>query len=409
MRAAPLPGSNSETVRRDNLSAVLREVHLAGHRSRSELVARTGLNRSTVGAIVTELVDAGLAREERADSLGAPGRPSPLVHAAGDGAVVLAIGLAVHSLSAAIVGLGGVIHERARIERDERRLSLDDTLRDLTAMCRPLLDRPVVRDRLVGVGVAAVGPVRSVDGFVHFAPNLGWTAVPLADVIADTFHLDVPVAVRNEADLSARAEHLRGAGVGIDDLVYLSCEVGVGGGIVVGGRPLVGSGGYAGEVGHMTVDPDGRPCGCGSRGCWETEVGERAMLRNAGRDPDGGPAAVEALLDDLARGDATARTALDSVARWLGIGLAGLVNVFDPRIVVLGGWFGRMAPCILPGVRHELDARALALTRAPVPVVPGRLGTDAPLIGAAERALEPLLADPLRHAPRLRAKGAAMA
>jgi predicted NBD/HSP70 family sugar kinase len=101
---------------------------------------------------------------------------------------------------------------------------------------------------------------------------------------------------------------------------------------------------------------------------------------------------------------------LERVARWLGIGLAGLVNLLDPRLVVLGGWFGRMSPLIMDGVRRELDARALALTRAPVPVVPGRLGADAPLVGAAERALEPLLGDPLRYAPALlrRRKGAAV-
>src|SRR4029078_1714197 len=120
-----------------------------------------------------------------------------------------------------------------------------------------------------------------------------------------TFETEVPVVVRNEADLGARAEHLRGAGGGGDDLVYLSCDVGVGGGIITGGRPLVGSLGYAGEVGHVSVNPDGWLCGCGSPGCWETEVGERALLRNAGRDPDAGPREVESVLRAAETDDVT--------------------------------------------------------------------------------------------------------
>lgn len=401
MRGAPSPGSNSESIRRDNLSAILREIHLAGPRTRSDLVARTGLNRSTVADLVAELADHGLAHEERGDSLGSPGRPSPMVHATSQGALVLAIGIAVHWLTVAVVGLGGEVIDRVRRDRPHGPPTLDQTFEDLLEMSRPLLAQAGVRGRLVGIGVAAVGPVRSQDGFVHFAPNLGWSAVPLAERVARTFETNVPVVVRNEADLGARAEHLRGAGAGVDDLVYLSCDVGVGGGIITGGRPLVGSWGYAGEVGHMSVNPDGHRCGCGSRGCWETEVGERALLRNAGRDPDAGPREVDLVLRAAEAGEEPALGSVQAVGRWLGIGICGLVNIFDPRLVVLGGLFGRMAPIVMPIVHAELAARALSVDREQVSVVASRLGDDAPVLGAAERAFEPLLADPLRYAPGL--------
>jgi predicted NBD/HSP70 family sugar kinase len=131
-------------------------------------------------------------------------------------------------------------------------------------------------------------------------------------------------------------------------------------------------------------------------------VGERALLRNAGRDPDGGPDEASAVLRDAEQGSAKALGALTDVGRWLGLGLAGLINVFDPQIVVLGGLFGRMAPWTLPPAREQLGQRALALTREPVEIVVSRLGVDAPIIGAAERALEPLLADPLRPPPSRR-------
>jgi predicted NBD/HSP70 family sugar kinase len=400
VRTAVTAGANSETIRRDNLSTILREVHLWGPRSRSDLVAVTGLNRSTVGDLVAELADRGLVREQRGDSLGSPGRPSPTVHAAPDGAVVLAVSIAVHWLTVAIVGLGGHVLDRVRRDRAGAPPTLDQTLAEALDMGRSMLQRPGVRDRLVGVGVAAVGPVRSEDGYVHFAPNLGWTAVPMAERIARLFGLDVPVVVRNEADLGARAEHLRGAGVGVDDLIYLSCDVGVGAGIMTGGRPLVGARGYAGEVGHVAVDPDGAACGCGSRGCWETVVGERALLRAAGRDPDGGPREVHAVLRAAEAGEPVAEAAVLALGRWLGIGSAGLVNVFDPRVVVLGGLFARLAPLVREPMDAELATRVMSVSREPVRVVASPLGDDAPLLGAAERAFEPLLADPMRWSPR---------
>jgi predicted NBD/HSP70 family sugar kinase len=302
----------------------------------------------------------------------------------------------------AVEGLRGVDHPRARVELPPGRTTIDETLERMRELSGQILAGSTFGDRLVGIGVAAVGAVRSSDGFVHFAPNLDWSNVPMMELVAGKLELGVPVVVRNEADLGARAEHLRGAGAGFDDLIYLSCDVGVGGGIITAGRPLVGASGYAGEVGHYPVNPDGWLCGCGSRGCWETEVGERALLRNAGRDPDGGPDEANAVLRDAEQGSPRALAALASVGRWLGLGMSGLINVFDPQIVVLGGLFGRMAPWTLPMAREQLEARALAITREPVEIVVSRLGVDAPIIGAAERALEPLLADPLRPRPTRR-------
>jgi predicted NBD/HSP70 family sugar kinase len=409
VRTAPFQGSNSETIRRDNLSAVLREVHVRGPRTRSELVAHTGLNRSTVAGIIAELSDRRLVYEEPGDRLGMPGRPSPLVKVVPDGAVVLGIEIAVHSLAVAIVGLGGVVHDRTRVALPHGRPTLEETLERMHDLSSSLLEHSTVPDRLVGVGVAAVGAVRSKDGFVHLAPNLDWSTVPMAELVRRRLELDVPVVVRNEADLGARAEHLRGAGIGFDDLIYLSCDVGVGGGIITGGRPLVGASGYAGEVGHFPLNPDGWPCGCGSRGCWETEVGERALLRNAGRDPDGGPDEVDSVLLEAEAGSLVALSALTDVGRWLGLGLAGLINVFDPEVVVLGGLFGRMAPYTLSTVRQQLDDRALAITREPVGIVVAQLGIDAPVLGAAERAFEPLLLDPLRAPARVHEIGPALA
>ncbi len=168
---------------------------------------------------------------------------------------------------------------------------------------------------------------------------------------------------------------------------------------MIDGRTLEGAAGYAGEVGHIPVNPTGVPCACGSIGCWETEVGERALLLRAGRDPDGGRAAVSAVIGAARAGEPQALDAMEHVGTWLGTGLAGLVNIFNPSVVVLGGLFERIHPLVSGHVERALATRALPASREHVTVFPAYLGIDAPVLGAAELAFEPLLADP---ATRLR-------
>ncbi len=254
-------------------------------------------------------------------------------------------------------------------------------------------------EAVVGVGVAIVGVVRRSDGMVSMAPNLGWRDVPLGERLRAALELDAPVRVANEADLGALAEHRRGAAVGARAVLYVTGEVGVGGNLVQDGEPLVGAAGYAGEIGHMPVNPSGTRCGCGSVGCWETEIGERAMLARAGRRPDGGREAVSEVIAAARNGERRALAAMDHVGSWLGIGLVGLVNVFNPTLVVLGGTFERIHPLIADRVNEMLDERALRASRELVSIVPASLGVDAPVLGAAELAFESFIADP---ASRLR-------
>jgi predicted NBD/HSP70 family sugar kinase len=218
--------------------------------------------------------------------------------------------------------------------------------------------------------------------------------VPIADIISRRLRLDVPVSVANDGDLGALAEHRRGAAVGVDNLLYVAGEVGVGGGVIVDGRPLAGAGGYAGEIGHVPVNPAGSECRCGSRGCWETEVGERALLRRAGRRPTAGRAAMDDVLSAAAAGSKVELHALTETGEWLGIGLAGLVNIFNPSLIVLGSIFGRMYPFVSAQVEAALGRGAMRAPREMARVLPAALGADAPLLGAAELAFEPLLVDP---------------
>ncbi len=387
-------GLRSETVRRANLGAIVRELHATGPLSRSELVARTGLTRSAIRGHLGELVADGLVSERRAVPLGMPGRPSPLVCPEPTSAVVLALDIEVDSLAAALIGLGGEVLEHVRVDRPRGHSSLAAVVDDLAELAAVVRSRRTPQLPEIGIGVAVVGVVRRADGLVSMAPNLGWTDEPLGERLATVLGDDVPMWIANEADLGALAEVRRGAAVGADHILFVSGEVGVGGGLIVDGRAFTGVAGYGGEIGHMLVNPEGRACRCGAMGCWETEVGAVSLLRRAGRAPLGGRSEIEELLADAQAGSPIALAALAETGRWLGRGLAGLVNLLNPRLVVFGGLFGRIHPFVASIVDEELDASALAAPRRLVRQVAGALGDEAPLRGAAELAFEPLLVDP---------------
>jgi predicted NBD/HSP70 family sugar kinase len=387
-------GQRSETVRRANLSAIIRELHAGGPLSRSDLVARTGLTRSAIRGLVGELAAAGLVSEERAASQGTPGRPSPLVSADPRSAVVLAMEIAVDSMAVAVVGLGGTVFELERMDRPSGHASGAAVAADLADLATAVLARQQPRDPVVGVGVSVVGVVRRSDGFVSTAPNLGWRNVPLGTELMAALSFSAPISIANDADLGALVEHRRGAAIGFDHVVFVSGEYGVGGGLIAGGRPLIGAEGYGGEIGHLPVNPNGTACRCGSVGCWETEIGEAALLRLAGHPPGGGRSEVDAVLAEAEAGSPSALSALDQIGHWLGVGLAGLINVLNPQLVILGGLFSRIHPFVFRTIDDELDRRTLTAPRELARIVPATLGVNAPLFGAAELAFEPLLVDP---------------
>lgn len=390
-------GHRSETVRRANLSAIVRTLHVDGRLSRSDFVARTGLTRSAIRALIGELVLGGLVAEGPATLDGTPGRPSPVVRAEPHGAVAIALEIAVDSLAAASIGLGGEVLEHVRVDLPRGRSGVDEIAVALAGLAgdvrRHLPDDAVV----VGVGVAVVGVVRRTDGMVSMAPNLGWRDEPLGERLRTALGrgwASVPLVFANESDLAALAESRRGAARGVDDVVVVWGSIGVGGGLIVGGEPLTGAAGYSGEVGHLPVNPDGHPCRCGSNGCWETEVGVGALLRRAGYPVEGGKDAFDSLLAAAGSGSSVALEAFAETGRWLGIGLAGIINILNPRLVLLGGRLARSYPYSRSALEAELDHRVLRASRQLVRVMPAALGPDAPLLGAGELAFEPLLTDP---------------
>jgi predicted NBD/HSP70 family sugar kinase len=382
-------------VRRHNLSAVVGRLHLTGPLTRSELAAATGLNRSTIAGLIGELSALRLVEEGPSLGTSGPGRPSPVVRPRPNGAVVLAVELAVDSIAVATVGLGGHVFNRLRVARRREHVAPEEAVTDLADLARPILGSLPADHTFVGAGVAVVGITRRSDGFVHFAPNLGWRDVPLGRLVAEQLALKPAVSVANEADLGALAEHRRGARPGVPHLVYVSGEVGLGVGIILDGRPLLGAAGYAGEAGHTLVNPGGRPCRCGAVGCWETEAGEAALLRHVGsRLNVTGLGTLDALSQRAQTGEPAVLKALAEVGRWLGLGIGNLINLFNPEVVILGGLYYRFFPYLEASVVEGARSQALGAPWANTTIAPSGLGADAPLIGAAELALSDIIADP---------------
>jgi len=371
----------------------LRYVHVRGPTSRAELTANLGLNRSTIGALTADLVAAGLVREELPRDHGRAGRPSLVVRPEPE-VYVFAFTIDADRVTAARVGLGGVVLDRREVARPRGELPPVEVVAPLADFVRSMQTAIPPTARYVGSGAAVSAMVRREDGMVRLAPHVGWVDEPLGEALGKVLGTDHPVTIRNGADLRVLAEHTRGAAVGCDNVIYLHGDAGIGGGIIAGGRPVTGHGGYGGEVGHMVVNPNGKPCGCGARGCWETEVGEQALLRAAGRDGYGREQ-VTAVVEAAARGDAAAKAALRDVADWLGFGVANLVNVFNPEMVIFGGGLREVYLAAAAQVRSRLNRNGLPACREHVRLRTPVLGDDAALIGAAEAAFEALLADPL--------------
>jgi len=383
-------GTNQEGVRRHNLGTLLRHVHRTGEISRAELTGLMRLNRSTIADLVSELEELGLA-EQASPAAGrrTAGRPSAGVRNAPGGPYVVAVDLGVDRASVARVSLGGQVAERAQaaIPDEPEAWQVGATI---ASLIRHVVSMAPAGAALLGIGISVPGLVRRSDGLIRQAPNLGWRDVSFASIVLAALDLDVPVVLGNDADLGALAEHSRGAGVGVDDLVYISGNIGVGAGVITGGHRLEGAAGHAGEVGHISFDPNGRPCHCGSRGCWETVVGAHAIAAAIGL-PEG---EVLRLGDALDQYDVPPRP-LRAIAGNLGRGLGAVVNAYNPSVVILGGYFAPLFRMLRAEVGAGLAERAMAPALESVRLSLPGLGPDSVLLGAAEIAFEPVFHDPV--------------
>ncbi|MBF4462899.1 MULTISPECIES: ROK family transcriptional regulator [unclassified Rathayibacter] len=380
-------GNTLDRVRRHNLSAILRLVHRGGPRSRSQLTRLTGLNRSTIAALVGELVERGLVREREPDALNQVGRPSPVVEA-DPRVVALAVNPEIDAVTVAAVGLDAGV--RRRLRRTASVPSAAEAALLAADAIAELLSELPEDSRIVGVGVAVPGLVRDTDGLVRVGPHLGWVDEPFSRMLAEATGL--PVLSANDANLGALAESVLGAGRDVSHLLYLNGGAsGIGAGVIVGGSPLHGIDGYAGEIGHTLVNSAGVDCHCGATGCLETEVGRAELLTVLGLEE--GERLEEAL---AASNDPSVRAEVERQLGYLAVALRTVINIFNPQLVVLGGFLGELVG-VAPGVLEQRLAHGgpFRVALDSVRIVRTELGADLLMLGAAELVFEQLLGDPV--------------
>jgi predicted NBD/HSP70 family sugar kinase len=372
---APRPRT-SAAIRAANRSLIVDVLRLHGQATRSQLCALTGLSRATVSVLVGELSSRGLLVEETSADTASTGRPVGVLSLDRSNGLGLGIDIGVRHVAVAV----GDLARNVYAERWRRQPVGHGASRGLEAVVSSvkaaLREADAEVDHLIGAAVGLAAPIKAVDGHVA-EPKLlpGWADGRLADQLADA--LGVPVRLENGATLGALGEHVWGAAAGTPNLVYVKLASRVGAGLIINGSLYRGAGGFAGEFGHLTLDPNGPLCRCGGRGCLELYAGGSALLRELGRkDTEDG---IDLLIDDALAGDPAVVEVVTRAAHHLGQGLATLAKLFDPQRIVIGGELSQLADLIKEPIREEMGRSAFA---GGPPVEASLLGHRASLLGA---------------------------
>jgi predicted NBD/HSP70 family sugar kinase len=386
--------ASQQGMRRANLALVLGAVARLGTASRAQVSDSTGLTRAAVGNLVGELIDAGLVRERGVSLEGRVGRPSTALTLSNRGPCGLGLEIGVEHLGACVVDLTHAVRVRIRRPAAGRGRNPRETLESLADLAREALAEAAGHGlEPAGVAVAVPGLVAKT-GVVAHAPNLGWREVDVAAELSRLLPWPLrgrPVEVENEANLGALAELWHGAAG--RDFVHVSAAAGIGGALVADGTLLRGRRGFAGELGHIPVHPDGPACPCGSHGCLEQYAGEEAVLRAGGLQDVPGDG-VSLLAAAAAAGSERVSRALADAGRALGIALAGAVNLADPEKVVLGGAYAELAAWLTPAMQAELGARVRIRPWDPDGLAVSSLRREGPVVGAATSAVQRVIDDP---------------
>ncbi|MET7330296.1 ROK family transcriptional regulator [Nonomuraea sp. NPDC005650] len=395
------PRQSEEPVRQENLRTlnlelVFRHILAAARPiSRTELASITGLTRPTITRIAEELLAGQLITEAGLSHNGRAGRPRVGLTLSEKGPAGLGLDIRADGLAACVVDLTGTVRHLAFTPAAYSGWSAPDVLAELARMARAAVDATAAEDLTVLTTTLAVpGPVQA--GIVQSAPELGWRDVDAQALLRGAVQPlglppDLPITVDNEANLAALGE-LYASDNTLDSFVYVSGGLGIGAGIVLDGQLMRGARGWSGELGHVTVYPDGNACPCGSRGCLQTYASLRAVLGD--QPPPAGTTPDAAATGRAEAGHPATIAALDAAGTALGIALADMLNILDIDTVLLGGSFSLLASWLTANARAEIDRRVLTAAWAPITLRPALLGPDAAVIGAALTSIDQIRRHP---------------
>lgn len=375
-------------ARRYNRAQILNRLRIQGSASRADLARQTGLTRSTISRIIDELTQEKLVHEI-AENQNLKGRPGTLLTLNPSGGSAIGIEIGVHFISIMLTDFIStpIWHERKEISDSTDPETYIIQAENLITKAISISDQNHLPVK--GIGVAVWGMVNQLTHKIHFAPNLHWHDLSIEEKWNKLFN--IPVIVENDANVAALGEYYFGNGKKIEDFIYLSMDIGVGAGIISNGHLFRGAVGYAGEIGHITIDPDGELCNCGKRGCLETKIGRKVIVdryKNLAHIDD---IDLEKIIQRGQAGDPIARKIFEEAGESIGIGISSAVNLLNPSMIIFGWSLGQAISLILPGVRRVLDERCLPDLAENLILTSSRKGSDDALFGSIALVLDEII------------------
>ncbi|MCZ2126608.1 MAG: ROK family transcriptional regulator [Anaerolineales bacterium] len=397
--------ADQTSLRTFNLSLVARLIHSQAPLSRAQLAAMTNLNKSTISSLADELIERGLICET-GNNFGGTGRPAILLEVNPNAGFVVGVEFGVDFIAAATTDiLGNVVwrkHEAARVAGDQEQT----IAQTLEIVKEAVAESRRKKRKVLGLGISTPGTVDIQKGSLVFAPNLHWRDVPFAQIFSEQTKLKV--FVENDANAAAIGERLFGSARRVKDFLFVFAGVGIGGGLFLDGKLYRGKNGYAGEIGHSPImsEPSQNLCHCGNRGCWETYANQYSIIQRIQARLEVKRASVipqlmaeqNAALDiplikqaaDL--GDREALDSFHEAGQAMGQGLAGLINIFNPEKIVIGGPLSVAGEYMLPAIKKTISQYAMPGIKAQATINLSPFGADAAVIGAIAVVVDDLLA-----------------
>ena len=395
-------------VRETNLSLVLRLIHTQSPTSRAQLAGITGLNKSTVSSLVDELLERNLIHETGSNTGGA-GRPATMLEIKPQAGCIVGVELGVDFVSVAVTDFIGNIIWRRREDADPT----EDQAKMLNQTLQIVKEAMTVGRRkglkFFGLGLSTPGTVDVKQGVLIFAPNLHWRNVPFVKIFSEQTKLKV--FVENDANAAAIAEHLFGTARQCQDFLFVFAGVGIGGGLFLNGKIYRGRNGYAGEIGHSPIvaEPSQTVCHCGNRGCWETYANQYSIIQRVQARLEvkrssiipklmaeqNVPLSIPLIKQAADAGDNEAIDSFMEAGRAMGQGFAGLINIFNPEKVILGGPLSIAGEYLLPAIKETVTRHSLPEIIQQAEVVLSPFGPDASLIGAIAIVVDDVLSHPV--------------
>lgn len=387
----PIYTGDQGLVKKINRSIVLDTIEMNGPISRAQISKVTSLNKSTVSTMVNELINKSFIYEI-GPGQSSGGRKPIMLYFNNHAGYSIGIDLGVNYILAILTDLQGAIIKEINeplYNKDE-----ESVLEQINTVINTLIDKsPSSPHGIIGIGIGVPGIVDAKENIL-FAPNLGWNQVNLKKTLEDK--LSIPISVVNEANAGAHGEHLYGVGRNVSNLVYISIGIGIGSGIIINNNLYSGATGISGELGHFTIEANGKKCTCGSRGCWELYASESVLLEeieklnifNSKEEVN-----IENINHEARNGNEHVLQILNKIGEYIGIGLTNTINTFNPEMIIIGNRISRFENWLINQINRTLKERLSAFHQDSLNIKFSEMGYYSCALGASSLIISKFLSD----------------